>query len=214
MIVFVLVFLVFLALILLGCFYLFVKSHLNAIPANGIKPNKKFDAVTFHSYKPPKGIIPERGKRVAAAAVDWALHCGCLILLNVGHTVPGDPRMESEIYAQHIRLKINARVKIITGRDSDIRDTDREVKSCFKFCIDQGYKSLCVVAAYPHLGSRILEYWHKVNKGRQVDVTFVGVHVQPRIYLWELAMMLADKIFLPPGSKRREMLLSFIGRKG
>ncbi len=207
-------FLLFLVIIGSGCLCLFIVSRQGVIPATGKKPEKKYDAVTFHSYKPPGGRVPERGKRVVRAAVDWARHYGCAIVLSVGYTVRNDPRMESEIYAQYIHENIDGDIPIITGRNGCVRDTAREVKSTFIFCLTMGYKNVCVAGAYPHLASRIKRYWSRVNKDERLAVTFVGVRVQPRIYLWELAMWLTDVILLPPGTRRREFFLGLIGRRG
>ena len=60
-----------------GCAHLYFKARQYAIPARGSKPVDHFQLVSFHSYKPPKGRIPKRGKLVAAAAVMFQGRTAC-----------------------------------------------------------------------------------------------------------------------------------------
>lgn len=193
--------------------YVFLKAHSGAISIETAGNLENFNYIGFHSYKPPEGNIPLRGKLVAEAAVGLAKKYRCPLVLSVGYTVPGDKRMESEIYAQYIWKRFGLGLQIITARDKTVRDADGETRSFYEFCRQHGANRVGVIGAWPHLGSRIIRYWNRLNMDKGLEVIFIGVVIPWRYYIWEVAMLIADICF-PPTSKRRDALFNFIGRKG
>jgi len=191
--------------------YLTLNAHVRSLSDDDLGPQHHFDAVSINTYKPSGGKIPERGKRVAEAAVRWAKWYKCSILHLAGQTIKGNLRTESEIYARYIREDLKADISIITGQNLANRSTYTDICETYKYCIKYGLKNIVVMGCWPHM-PRIIKIWSFFNKGDQIKVQFVGVEVPLRWYLWEFSMWIAE-FFLPAGSQRRELILDLIGRR-
>jgi hypothetical protein len=198
----------FVLLLFIGCGYLYRVGHryANEQPVEGY-----YQAISVNSFKPSRGIIPERGSLIIDAAMrlaEW--HC-CPILLLAGQTVKGDPRMEGKIYAEYIAETIKEKelvktyIKIITGRNPENRTTDSDVYETCMYCVERKFDSIIVIGAWPQI-PRIIKFWKRYNKDGKIKTQFVGVQIAAKWYLWELGVWIAEWFF-PPGSQRREKFL-------
>lgn len=169
-----------------------------------------FDAVVTHTYCPKHSKVPKRGERVAGAASRLAYDLNIPLILAVGHTVPGEPQTESEIYRYYIEKHFaNHLPAIVLGQNPDARDTHAETREAARIAKERGWRRLVVMGLAPHL-VRIRGYWREYE--RDFALTFIGVTGPQKYYLWESLMFLLEKLF-PPNSKRRAMLLDLVGRK-
>jgi len=173
------------------------------------------EAISFHTYKPNNSIIPLRGRIIAEYAYEIAYWLNIPIILSVGNTVPNEPRTESEIYKDYITSLpyYNKEIRIITSNNPQARDTESEVATTFKHCLENHYKYIGVVALLPHLILRIIPYWQKINSNQKIQIYFNGILGPKKYIFWELAMLVLE-FYIPPNSWQRKILLNFVNRKG
>jgi hypothetical protein len=171
-------------------------------------------AVSFHTYKPKKSVVPLRGKIIAIHACKIAKQLGVPIILSVGHTVPYEARTESEIYRDYIVSLPNCKeIKIITADNPAVRDTYGEVNATFQRCLNNGFKQIAVIALLPHLILRIIPYWQKANAKHKLKIYYHGILGPKKYVFWEFAMLISE-FYFPPNSWQRKILFNFINRKG
>jgi len=171
---------------------------------------KSFNAIVLHTYCPKHSRVPARGRIVSEAAVRFASQWKIPLILAVGHTVPGEPRTESQVYRDYLRERFPEKTfNIILGKDLDARDTARETKEAARLAKEQKMGSLLVVGLTPHL-VRIQGYWQDFSK--DFSLSYIGVSGPKRYYVWEFCMFILEKI-LPPGSRRRQIALNISGRR-
>ena len=171
---------------------------------------KSFSAIVLHTYCPKHSRVPARGRIVSEAAVRFASQWKIPLILAVGHTVPGEPRTESQVYHDYLRERFPEKTfNIILGKDLDARDTARETKEAARLAKEQKMGSLLVVGLTPHL-VRIQGYWQDFSK--DFSLSYIGVSGPKRYYVWEFCMFILEKI-LPPGSRRRQIALNISGRR-
>ena len=203
-------------------FYLYIKARRLARDADDISGQDRNvygqvvgterPVIALHTYKPPDGVIPRRGTLMALEAKILASIFDCPILLAVGKTVRHETRTESEIYRDHLR-QFDPDLKFVFGEKDEVRDTKSETDEMFRLCQVHDFNHVLVLGAWPHLGSRIIDYWQAVNYDQKLRVEFIGVKIPFYFYWWESLMWLAEKI-IPPGSRRRQLVLDIIGRRG
>lgn len=197
------------SLSVLACLWLKWRTDIISIPHALIRVPP--DAVMVHTYKPEQGHVPDRGKLVLERGWLMAKHYACPLLLAVGRTVPEEKRTEGEIYRDYALLNFGNGVNIIVGEDSTVRDTAGEVRKAVAIARMLETRRLLVVASRPHL-YRCSELWRQTPRG-DISVVLYGEHCAIEYYLWEVAMIIFEKL-LPSGSKRRDFVLNFIGRRG
>lgn len=206
-----------------------------------IKGWRDFDCVAVHTYCPKKDTIrlPLRGRLTIQAAYLLALRANVPILLAVGHTIPGDPRTEGQIYADFLYRNCDF-TNVILGEDPDARDTAREAKEMHRLCMVHGFKKVMRFGARYHL-ARISWHWNRINgwgtrnyfktifwywlhPGSQetLKTYFVGVYVPAYLYFFEVPFFLVDMclqfadMYLPAKISKvlRDKMLNIINRKG
>lgn len=168
----------------------------------------------LHTFCPKKSIVPFRGRLVSDAAYNIAKYFKVPLLVTVGKTVPGELRMECEVYRDYLVQRYGNEITIITGIDPVARDTYLETQEAIRICNKNGYCNILIVGLRPHLGSRIEKFWRKLTKNyEQIRFNFVAVDGPIKYYFWEFVMMLLE-IPLPPQSPQRNFVLDLVGRKG
>jgi len=203
-------------------YYLYLKAHRLARDADdfsgedrnvlGQQVGSERLVIAVHTYKPPHGVIPRRGRLVALEAKFMVDIFECPVLLAVGRTVRHETRTEAEIYRDYL-YEIDQKIKFIFGEKDEVRDTKSETEEMFRLCQVYDFNHVLVLGAWPHLGSRIIDYWQAVNQDQKLRVEFIGVKIPFYFYWWEALMWLAEKI-IPPGSRRRQLVLDVSGRRG
>lgn len=190
-----------------GIIFLWIET----IPLNVIIDND-VDAVIVHSYKPRNSIVPLRGEIVVSWGYFIAKQWNCPLILSVGKTVPGEKRFEGEIYRDFVLETFGDDIKIITGSNPRVRDSHSEILESYKICLENNYQNICIIALRPHLAARLIRYWKKTNKNN-LSTTFVGPFGPLQYHFWEI-ITVGLELILPPNSKRRDVFLDFVRRKG
>lgn len=168
------------------------------------------DAVVTHTYCPKHSEVPKRGRLAAEAGSLLAYRFHIPLVLAVGHTVPNETRMESEIYRDYVEKHFADRLpEIILGRNPAARDTHAETGEAARLAKEKGWRRLLIVGLTPHL-VRIRGYWKEYEP--DFTLSFTGVAGPKKYYLWESLMFILEIIF-PPGSYRRTTLLDLAGRR-
>ncbi len=170
-----------------------------------------------HTYCPKDSIVPARGLDVLRWGIKKArTKCYCPLIMTVGRTVPSDTRSEAQIYKKEAlrMMNLDYDVKIIVGADMAARDSADEIAEANRICRERGFKKLTVVALKPHLVLRLKRKWKAENKDGWYTFTFSSPdQYQKKYWIWEFCMMVLE-FFLPPGSRRRNLVLNIAGRKG
>lgn len=198
-----------------------------------------FDCIAVHTYCPTGETenLPLRGRLTIHQAYLLASRSQKPILLAVGNTVPGDKRMESEIYASFLR-RVYGFTNVVLGDDPDARDTAREAAEMHRLCEAHGFKTVMRFGSRPHL-ARISWYWNRVNGGstwnyfktifwhwfperETLKTYYVGVYVPAYLYFFEVPFFLVDmalqfvELYLPKWFSKglRNLMLNILNRKG
>lgn len=201
---------------------------------------RDFDCIAVHTYCPKNDRVnlPLRGRLTIHQAYLLATRTEKPLVLVIGTTVKGEPRMECEIYADFLKRNYGF-TNVILGESSDTRDTAREAVEMHRLCEVHGFKTVMRFGSRPHL-ARISWHWNRVNgggtwnyfktifwhwfhPGQETRKTYyVGVYVPAYLYLFEVPFFLVDmalqfiELYLPGGVSKglRNLMLNIINRKG
>jgi hypothetical protein len=172
-----------------------------------------FDTISAHTYKPDNAVVPARGWIILGEVHEAIKRYGCKVLFNVGHTVSGERRTESEIYRDAYVSRYGHDAEIIVAADESVRETQAEVFHTVERIEElHSHRHMLIILA-PHL-KRAMKSWKRFLPLRYgAEMVIKPVPAPARYWIWE-ALMLVIVFFLPPGSKRQEFVLTMVGRKG
>ena len=173
----------------------------------------KPDVVMVHTFCPKKSIIPPRGRLVADTGYNLAKRFNVPLLMTVGKTVQNESRKECEVYRDFLFMTRDRSIKIITGEDSNIRDTFMETSEALRLCQKLSFKKILIVGLHSHISLRAKKFWKKSSCKQNIEFDFVFVKGPIKYYFWELLMLILEIPF-PPRSWRRDLIFNLVGRKG